>query len=95
MDNHQTLTGNWDVDTILLARLEPKSFEATSLITKTHLIISKNQLFWKLRLEERLGLYSDDLDLDYESIIYFLDKGKTFEENNLLAKRRNLINVTN
>lgn len=90
----QSLTGNFDVDKILLTHLPLPSFTAMAMITKQHQKITNNQMFWRQRLEERLQLYSDDLTLDYKSICKFLDNDKTFIENYMSAKRKKLSNIT-
>lgn len=84
----QTLTGHADVDNLLFTRLSPDSYSNTIVNRQTQKI-SNDQLFWKQRLAVRLGLYSDDPNLDYKSITKFLDNGKTFEENYQLALENN------
>src|SRR5438046_1704237 len=43
--------------------------------------ILNNNYFWKLRLENRLGLISDDKNLDYKNISLTIDNEHSFNDN--------------
>src|SRR5579885_1481347 len=46
----QTLTGNPDIDKILLIGLSPESFKSSTMVNKNYQNISNDQLIWKQRL---------------------------------------------
>lgn len=79
-DTVSTLVGNLDVDILLLEAIDNKTLNSLEVNSYTQKILN-SQDFWKKRLERRLGLFSDQKNLDYKFITKFLDNDKSFIKN--------------
>lgn len=75
-----TLTGNPDVDTLILESLDSVTLNNLDVNSYTRKILS-NPEFWKKRVNKRLGLTSTRPNIDYEYISKSLDNGLSLEEN--------------
>lgn len=76
----QVFTGNTDADKIILLNLDAITINKVTVNKYIYNILTDNN-FWLTRLEQKLGLITNDPNLDYEFIAKYLDNRKSLEYN--------------
>lgn len=81
-------TGNVDVDKLILLNLDSTAINNV-IVNKYIVNILSDNNFWRTRLEQKLGLTSDNPNLDYKFITKYLDNKKSPEYNFQVAIEMN------
>lgn len=72
---------NVDIDTIILATVDKKTLINLSIVNKYLANIITNRYFWRLRMENRLKLKTNNIDANFKLITNLLDNNKSLSDN--------------
>jgi len=74
-------TNNVDIDTIILSVVDKNTLISLSTVNKYLAEIINNKSFWRLRMENRLGLISKDDNTNFRLITDLFDNSKSLRDN--------------